>query len=175
MQRDALRPGGILLAYLPTINQTAVLREALGRCGFGLAETVEILRRTWHIEARSVRPDHRMVAHTGFLTSARLLARPASSISLCCSRGRPGGPTADQSRSMKMHSPGHSSDASTTASSRSSGTSAIPAEPPGSFLMRVAFLHVGETVVEEGEDRRSDLFTEPVTGAQILIDPDLHR
>jgi tRNA (adenine57-N1/adenine58-N1)-methyltransferase catalytic subunit len=70
----ALRPGGILLAYLPTINQTALLREALGVCGFGLAETVEILRRTWHIEARSVRPDHRMVAHTGFLTSARLLA-----------------------------------------------------------------------------------------------------
>jgi tRNA (adenine57-N1/adenine58-N1)-methyltransferase len=72
---DALAPGGILLAYLPTINQTATLREALGRCGFALAETVEILRRTWHIEARSVRPDHRMVAHTGFLTSARLLAR----------------------------------------------------------------------------------------------------
>ena len=73
----ALRPGGIILAYLPTINQTALLREALGVCGFGLAETVEILRRTWHIEPRSVRPDHRMVAHTGFLTSARLLARRA--------------------------------------------------------------------------------------------------
>ncbi|MGH9046331.1 MAG: tRNA (adenine-N1)-methyltransferase [Acidimicrobiales bacterium] len=71
----ALRPGGILLAYLPTVNQTVHLREALDRAGFALAETVEILRRTWHIEARSVRPDHRMVAHTGFLTSARLLAR----------------------------------------------------------------------------------------------------
>ena len=71
----ALRPGGILLAYLPTINQTGLLREALTACGFGLAETLEILRRTWHIEARSIRPDHRMVAHTGFLTSARLLAR----------------------------------------------------------------------------------------------------
>jgi tRNA (adenine57-N1/adenine58-N1)-methyltransferase catalytic subunit len=70
----ALRPGGILLAYLPTINQTALLREALARCGFGLAETVEILRRTWHIEDRSVRPDHRMVGHTGFLTTARALA-----------------------------------------------------------------------------------------------------
>ena len=40
----ALRPGGILLAYLPTINQTGLLREALTACGFGLAETVEILR-----------------------------------------------------------------------------------------------------------------------------------
>ncbi len=73
----ALRPGGILLAYLPTINQTQLLRETLHRYSFGLAETVEILRRTWHIDGRSVRPDHRMVAHTGFLTSARRLAGAA--------------------------------------------------------------------------------------------------
>ena len=70
----ALSPGGILLAYLPTINQTAELRARLDQSGFAMAETFEILRRTWHIEGRSVRPDHRMVAHTGFLTSARLLA-----------------------------------------------------------------------------------------------------
>ena len=71
----ALRPGGILLAYLPTINQTALLRQALDDPGapFGLAETQEIMRRTWHVEARSVRPDHRMVGHTGFLTTARRL------------------------------------------------------------------------------------------------------
>jgi tRNA (adenine57-N1/adenine58-N1)-methyltransferase len=70
----ALRPGGILLAYLPTINQTAQLRAAIDGAPFGLAETVEILRRTWHVEARSVRPDHRMIGHTGFLTTARRLA-----------------------------------------------------------------------------------------------------
>jgi tRNA (adenine57-N1/adenine58-N1)-methyltransferase catalytic subunit len=69
----ALRPGGIFLAYLPTINQTQRLREALAQNSFGLEETVEILRRTWHVDGRSVRPDHRMVAHTGFLTSARRL------------------------------------------------------------------------------------------------------
>ncbi len=69
----SMRPGGILLAYLPTINQTQLLREALNQHAFGLAETVEILRRTWHVDGRSVRPDHRMVAHTGFLTSARRL------------------------------------------------------------------------------------------------------
>jgi len=68
-----LRPGGILLAYLPTINQVATLRAALTRSAFGMAETSEILRRTWHVEERSVRPDHRMVGHTGFLTTARLL------------------------------------------------------------------------------------------------------
>jgi tRNA (adenine57-N1/adenine58-N1)-methyltransferase catalytic subunit len=72
----ALRPGGILLAYLPTINQTALLRQALDDEGspFGLSETQEIIRRTWHVEPRSVRPDHRMVGHTGFLTTARRLA-----------------------------------------------------------------------------------------------------
>lgn len=73
----ALRPGGILLSYLPTINQTQLLRETLRQHSFGLEETVEILRRTWHVDGRSVRPDHRMVAHTGFLTSARRVARAA--------------------------------------------------------------------------------------------------
>jgi len=47
----ALRPGGILLSYLPTINQTALLRAALDEEGapFGLPETQEIMRRTWHL------------------------------------------------------------------------------------------------------------------------------
>jgi tRNA (adenine57-N1/adenine58-N1)-methyltransferase catalytic subunit len=70
---EALRPGGILLSYLPTIGQVSALRDALDRSAFGLAETVEVLERGWHVDGRSVRPDHRMVAHTGFLTSARLL------------------------------------------------------------------------------------------------------
>jgi tRNA (adenine57-N1/adenine58-N1)-methyltransferase len=69
----ALRPGGILLSYLPTIGQVARLREELDGSPFGLAETLEVLQRTWHVEGQSVRPDHRMVAHTGFLTAARLL------------------------------------------------------------------------------------------------------
>jgi tRNA (adenine57-N1/adenine58-N1)-methyltransferase len=73
---DSLRPGGILLSYLPTINQVALLRQALDAddVPFGLSETQEIMRRTWHVEARSVRPDHRMVGHTGFLTTARRLS-----------------------------------------------------------------------------------------------------
>ncbi len=72
---NSLRPGGIFFAYLPTINQTHLLRNTLARHAFGLSETVEILRRTWHVEERSVRPDHRMVAHTGFLTTARRIIR----------------------------------------------------------------------------------------------------
>lgn len=69
----ALHPGGILLAYTPQITQAQQLREALADSPFGMAETVEVLNRGWHIEGQSVRPDHRMVAHTGFLTHARLL------------------------------------------------------------------------------------------------------
>jgi len=67
----ALRPGGILVSYLPTIGQVARLREELDGSPFGLAESLEVLHRTWHVEGQSVRPDHRMVAHTGFLTVAR--------------------------------------------------------------------------------------------------------
>ncbi|MGH9118744.1 MAG: tRNA (adenine-N1)-methyltransferase [Acidimicrobiales bacterium] len=69
----ALHPGGILVAYTPSIGQATQLREALDDSTFAFATTVEVLQRSWHIEGQSVRPDHRMVAHTGFLTSARLL------------------------------------------------------------------------------------------------------
>jgi tRNA (adenine57-N1/adenine58-N1)-methyltransferase len=72
----ALHPGGILLAYTPQITQAAQLRETLAESAFGMAETIEVLQRGWHIEGQSVRPDHRMVAHTGFLTHARLLGTP---------------------------------------------------------------------------------------------------
>jgi tRNA (adenine57-N1/adenine58-N1)-methyltransferase len=70
----ALRPGGIFVAYLPTILQVARLREELEDSPFGMAETIEVMHRGWHIEGQAVRPNHRMVAHTGFLTHARLLA-----------------------------------------------------------------------------------------------------
>ena len=71
---QAMHPGGIMLAYLPTIGQVARLREELAGSAFGMIETLEVLQRTWHVDGQSVRPDHRMVAHTGFLTHARLLA-----------------------------------------------------------------------------------------------------
>ncbi len=68
----ALRPGGILVAYTPSVVQVSQLREALARSKFFAAETVEIMQRGWYVEAQAVRPDHRMVGHTGFLTAARL-------------------------------------------------------------------------------------------------------
>jgi tRNA (adenine57-N1/adenine58-N1)-methyltransferase len=69
----AMRPGGILVSYSPSIAQVMQLHESFEDSGFHLGQTVEILQRTWHVEGMAVRPDHRMVAHTGFLTSARLL------------------------------------------------------------------------------------------------------
>ena len=73
LAEEALRPGGIFVAYVPSIIQVAQLRDAIDGSALGMAETLEVLVRTWHVEGQAVRPDHRMVAHTGFLTSARLL------------------------------------------------------------------------------------------------------
>lgn len=72
---SALRLGGILVAYTPSITQATTTREVLANPRWTEARTLEVLHRTWHIEGQSVRPDHRMVAHTGFLTVARLIER----------------------------------------------------------------------------------------------------
>jgi tRNA (adenine57-N1/adenine58-N1)-methyltransferase len=67
-----LRPGGILLSYVPTIIQSQQTTDALRRDRqWALVETFETLVRPWNIEGTSVRPFHRMVAHTGFITVAR--------------------------------------------------------------------------------------------------------
>lgn len=67
-----LRSGGIFLSYVPTIIQSHQLSEALRRhAGYTLVETFETLVRPWNIDGTSVRPFHRMVAHTGFITVAR--------------------------------------------------------------------------------------------------------
>ena len=67
----ALRPGGLILAYTPSVIQVSQLREALAAHNFFSCETLEVLNRGWYVEGQAVRPDHRMVAHTGFLTHAR--------------------------------------------------------------------------------------------------------
>lgn len=70
---EALVPGGILVAYTPSITQASQLRARLDKSAFDMAATIEVLHRGWHIEGQAVRPDHRMVGHTGFLTHARLV------------------------------------------------------------------------------------------------------
>ena len=68
---DCLVMGGIVLSFLPTILQVHRLTLALEEdTRFQMIETVETLLRPWHVTERSVRPEHRMIAHSGFLTTA---------------------------------------------------------------------------------------------------------
>lgn len=68
----ALRSGGVYLSFVPTVPQVIQTVEALERATvFGMVQTFESLLRTWTVQGRSVRPDHRMVAHSGFITVAR--------------------------------------------------------------------------------------------------------
>lgn len=67
-----LVPGGLMVAYTPQITQAVQVRESMGK-GWVDQRTIEVLHRTWHIEGMAVRPDHRMVAHTAFLTVARFI------------------------------------------------------------------------------------------------------
>jgi tRNA (adenine57-N1/adenine58-N1)-methyltransferase catalytic subunit len=70
----ALISGGTLCCYLPTVPQLIRTAEAMENGGFALINTFEALLRTWNVSGQSVRPDHRMVAHTGFIITARKLA-----------------------------------------------------------------------------------------------------
>lgn len=69
---EGLVGGGVFCAYLPTVPQVQQLREALrGTRRFLETSTFEVLIREWSVEGRSVRPEHQMVGHTGFITVAR--------------------------------------------------------------------------------------------------------
>jgi tRNA (adenine57-N1/adenine58-N1)-methyltransferase len=68
----ALSPGGILMSFLPTVPQVQDVVRVLREQGtFDMIETIEVLVRPWSVIGRSVRPSHRMVGHTGFITTAR--------------------------------------------------------------------------------------------------------
>ncbi|KJF15935.1 tRNA (adenine-N1)-methyltransferase [Acidithrix ferrooxidans] len=68
-----LVPGGIVLAYQTSVGQLEQFRSSLNVNGFFLGETLEVFVREWYHSSSALRPDHRMVAHTGFLTKARIL------------------------------------------------------------------------------------------------------
>lgn len=71
----ALRPGGVFVAYVPTALQLKDTVEALQqRTDFAEIETFEVLLRNWQVKGMSVRPVHRMVAHSAFIIVARRLA-----------------------------------------------------------------------------------------------------
>lgn len=68
----ALHPGGVWVAYIPSVTQMSNLIEALnGDMRFSLAQGFETLQRFWHVRPPSVRPTHSMKAHTGFLVTCR--------------------------------------------------------------------------------------------------------
>jgi tRNA (adenine57-N1/adenine58-N1)-methyltransferase len=71
----ALSPGGVLICYIATVTQLSRVAEAIRATGaFTEPDPSETLVRTWHVEGLAVRPDHRMIGHTGFLMTARRLA-----------------------------------------------------------------------------------------------------
>lgn len=71
----ALAPGGVVICYVATVTQLSRVAEALRADGrFTEPESHETMVRGWHVEGLAVRPDHRMVAHTGFLITSRRLA-----------------------------------------------------------------------------------------------------
>jgi tRNA (adenine57-N1/adenine58-N1)-methyltransferase len=70
----ALRPGGVFVGFTPTVLQLKQLVDELRTGPFAAIEVLESLQRGWHVKDRSVRPEHRMVAHSGFLIIARRLA-----------------------------------------------------------------------------------------------------
>jgi len=71
----ALVPGGVVCCYVATTTQLSVTVEALRAHGtFTEPQSWESMVRGWHVEGLSVRPEHRMVGHTGFLCTARRLA-----------------------------------------------------------------------------------------------------
>jgi tRNA (adenine57-N1/adenine58-N1)-methyltransferase len=73
--RSALRPGGIVFAHCPNVSQVQRFFDSLREArGFGMLEVFELLQRGWTVRGRSLRPSHRMVAHTGFLCFARRIA-----------------------------------------------------------------------------------------------------
>ena len=72
---EVLIPGGVFLAYVATTTQLSRTVETLRLDGrFTEPQAQESLVRTWHLEGLAVRPDHRMIGHTGFLVTSRRLA-----------------------------------------------------------------------------------------------------
>ena len=106
----ALRPGGLVCCYVATTTQLSTTVEALRAHGcFTEPQSWESIVRGWHVEGLAVRPQHRMVGHTGFLCTSRRLAdgvepplrrrRPSKGMDAAASPG------SDRTRSRRAPSP----------------------------------------------------------------------
>lgn len=86
----ALRPGGVFVGYVPTAIQLKDTVEALQRRpDFGEIDSFETLMRHWRVKGMSVRPEHRMVAHSAFIIIARRLANLPPTDSLAATASLP--------------------------------------------------------------------------------------
>ena len=75
---ESLQGGGVFCSYVPTVPQMQQTVETLRATGsFIELASFETFLRTWNVDGRSVRPDHRMVGHTGFITVARKILTDA--------------------------------------------------------------------------------------------------
>ena len=84
---QALRPGGVFMAYVATTTQLSVTAEAIKTDGrFTEPESSETIVRGWHHEGLAVRPQQRMIGHTGFLIQSR---RMAPGVEVLARRRRP--------------------------------------------------------------------------------------
>jgi tRNA (adenine57-N1/adenine58-N1)-methyltransferase len=100
-----LAPGGVLICYVATATQLSrVAEEARSHGAFTEPQAWESLVRGWHLEGLAVRPQHRMVGHTGFLVTAR---RMAPGVRPPVRRRRPakGAYTDDEGTVEEAHSP----------------------------------------------------------------------
>lgn len=92
----ALRPGGVFVSYVPTAIQLKETVEALQqRSDFGEIESFETLMRNWHVKGMSVRPVHRMVAHSAFIIVARRLSDAEIGVPTNAAQGTVEGARAD--------------------------------------------------------------------------------
>ena len=83
----ALRPGGVFMSYVATTTQLSATAEAIKEDGrFTEPESSETLVRGWHHEGLAVRPQQRMIGHTGFLIQSR---RMAPGVEVLARRRRP--------------------------------------------------------------------------------------
>jgi tRNA (adenine57-N1/adenine58-N1)-methyltransferase len=69
----ALRPGGVLVVWVPTVLQVKQFVDDARRTMFGALQVMETMQRSWYVRGLSIRPEHRMVAHTGFMIVCRRL------------------------------------------------------------------------------------------------------
>ena len=101
-----LVPGGVCCVYVATTTQLSTVVEALrAHTGFTEPDSFETMVRGWHVEGLAVRPNHRMIGHTGFLVTTR---RMAPGVSAPPRRRRPAKAAGVVSEAVEPSAPGNS-------------------------------------------------------------------